>query len=628
MKRISGTALCLFVIITGTAYGWTKYGADDAGGKPAANGANNAVIDGRAYGSINNTIANAAGLTVMITAAQTLTSSLTVPSNVGLMVVRGGSIVKASNYTLIIDGPFQAGNYQVFHGFGLGNPTHENGITTGYGSSDVTFGPGSVKAINPMWWGALGNGVHHDARAMQDAITTGYISHMPVSVPPGKYYLNSTLIANADDVVIIGSGHTNTSIATIGGQTIFDYHGNGTILQLGDPAYDTPGNPQGWTGTKSGWRIENIMFSGGDALKGLAYYQSTEPVLQHLSFANFRNTSSVALWQGAFVQYAKLNDIVVRKNNGNGLFLRGNNGQTSIVHSAFEYNGGYGIRIGSGVAGDASYGVNLFDDSFGYNETNTNTGADLVVNSSDSLFVGGCYFETSYSGQSSKYNVILDPTVSHEYGIVIRDSCFGGGNNADYAVRIGSGLVDDLLFSGNYCVDYRAACIDNRGVDFNSTAQYIYAPDNSWNGRLFSNATLVNGVMAYSGDGESGGKIPDVSAVDLSGRTADISSTDLIAAPIAGKYRISIYTNVEAAATASSTLPAVNITYTDKGSGATVTIPATATNNGNIPGTEADAVRFIDVQAGKPITYSTSGYGSSGAAAMKYGLHIALEALN
>jgi len=97
-------------------------------------------VNSNKYASINAAV-TAIGSTVTtlnVTEAETLTDNLVIPSTLRLRIEKGGSIVKASTYTVAINGTFEAGLYQVFSGFSAG---------------DVTFGTGSVKELYPVWWG-------------------------------------------------------------------------------------------------------------------------------------------------------------------------------------------------------------------------------------------------------------------------------------------------------------------------------------------------------------------------------------------------------------------------------------------------------------------------------------------
>ncbi len=100
-------------------------------------------VDARNYASINAAVTaiGSDSKTLLVPDAQTLAANLTVPSNIHLVILKGGSIVKASTYTLTINGPFEAGLYQVFSGF----------------TTDVTFGAGAVEKVFTEWWGGIPN---------------------------------------------------------------------------------------------------------------------------------------------------------------------------------------------------------------------------------------------------------------------------------------------------------------------------------------------------------------------------------------------------------------------------------------------------------------------------------------
>ena len=112
-------------------------------------------VDVRAYDTLvsANTAAYNAGLTLLITKECVLAANTILTAAV--KVIKGGSFKKASTFTLTINGPFEAGLYQVFSGFNAG---------------DVTFGAGSVKEVFSQWWGAVGDGVTDDTIAFQSAI--------------------------------------------------------------------------------------------------------------------------------------------------------------------------------------------------------------------------------------------------------------------------------------------------------------------------------------------------------------------------------------------------------------------------------------------------------------------------
>jgi hypothetical protein len=103
------------------------------------------IVDSTAYASISAAITaiGSSQATLWIGANSTLVANTTVPSNITLWIPQGNQI-SSGGHTLTINGPFNAGTYQVFSGFGSGS---------------ITFGVGFVQALYAEWWGAISYGV-------------------------------------------------------------------------------------------------------------------------------------------------------------------------------------------------------------------------------------------------------------------------------------------------------------------------------------------------------------------------------------------------------------------------------------------------------------------------------------
>ena len=156
-------------------------------------------VNAKEYASINAAVTSIGSTqtTLLVSNVQLLTASLTIPSTLALKICKGGSIVKASDYTLTINSPFEAGLYQVFSGFNAGDGTLNN-------TGDVTFGAGSVKEVFSQWWGAVGDGVTDDTVAFQSAIDS---AEGIVFVPAGFYKITSLILKPG--VILLGSSpHT------------------------------------------------------------------------------------------------------------------------------------------------------------------------------------------------------------------------------------------------------------------------------------------------------------------------------------------------------------------------------------------------------------------------------------
>jgi hypothetical protein len=130
-------------------------------------------IDVRAYASLSAAVSaiGTSEKTLLISNAQTISSNLTIPSNISLLVLKGGKI-NISSGTIIIKGVFSAGIYQVF---------------ACQGDSEVHFGIGSVKEVYPQWFGAVGDGTN-DTMAFKKALAS--ISRGgKMFIPSGNYKL-------------------------------------------------------------------------------------------------------------------------------------------------------------------------------------------------------------------------------------------------------------------------------------------------------------------------------------------------------------------------------------------------------------------------------------------------------
>lgn len=144
-------------------------------------------------------------------------------------------------------------------------------------------------------------------------------------------------------------------------------------------------------------------------------------------------------------------------------------------------------------------------------------------------------------------------------------------------------------------------------------------------------ANNTNVQFQQDGSGNISAYVPtsaqEFPAVDLTTQAANIGATNLLAAVAAGTYRIWAYIIVTQAATTSSTMPSVVISWTDKDNNTTQTLTLTATSAGNALTTFAQAGCMIDAIATSNIQYSTTGYVSTGATPMQYALHLRIEKL-
>lgn len=124
-------------------------------------------------------------------------------------------------------------------------------------------------------------------------------------------------------------------------------------------------------------------------------------------------------------------------------------------------------------------------------------------------------------------------------------------------------------------------------------------------------------------------KLPAIIAADGKvNQTANINSPTLYAVPTSGIYRVSAFVAITQAATTSSTMPSVSVSYTEALSGTVVQDNnITAQGSTNLVGLHSGGTAIILAQQGSHIGYTTAGYASSGATPMQYGVQIKVEFL-
>lgn len=147
-------------------------------------------------------------------------------------------------------------------------------------------------------------------------------------------------------------------------------------------------------------------------------------------------------------------------------------------------------------------------------------------------------------------------------------------------------------------------------------------------------AGTVNGHWQQDGSGNTSVNVPaaavelTANSVDATAQAANIAATNLVASAANAMYRVSITIIVSQVATTSSTLPSVNILWTDRNNGTVQTVTLTAASpSANTLTTQAQGSVILSAQSTTPIQYSTTAYASVGGTPMQYALHIRIEQL-
>jgi len=130
---------------------------------------------------------------------------------------------------------------------------------------------------------------------------------------------------------------------------------------------------------------------------------------------------------------------------------------------------------------------------------------------------------------------------------------------------------------------------------------------------------LVDWATALSGDVDTAPA--RLRTETLTGQTASIGTTAIpVGSLAAGLYRVSWYARITRAATTSSSLT-VTIGWVESG---ITLVSSGAALTGNTTGTVQSGSLLLRIDAGTPITYSTT-YASSGGVTMEYRLDLVVE---
>lgn len=139
--------------------------------------------------------AYAAGKTLYCASSYTIGSAVTISAS--FRAEKGCTLTKSGSGTIAFSGPFDAGLYQVFSGFGVG---------------DVTFGSGSIENyVFSEWWGAKPDNSTDSGVAIQTALASIRTSFGNVKLNAGTYK-KSVAITLYQKTHLIGSGRYVTIV--------------------------------------------------------------------------------------------------------------------------------------------------------------------------------------------------------------------------------------------------------------------------------------------------------------------------------------------------------------------------------------------------------------------------------
>ena len=318
----------------------------------------NTIVYAKDYANLNAAVLDI-GLneaTLLITENETTNANLTIPSNISLKIVNGGSITKNSTNTINIDGYFDAGIYNVFDSFSEG---------------DIKFGKAAVKEVYPQWWGEnTSQGVTNMTLPIQSAISSLVLSGGTVKIPIGLYLVDSLTIPYVDGVfraiTIEGDGKWNLD-------SVFIYH-NGTqlISNSAVPIFAPVDHSDGVT-------LRNMVLNGNNiGTYGWYGLYGSFTTIENCVFTKFTTIGSYTAQGLCQFKYNYVNSCGIGvKFAGDGIF----------EHNKIVSN------IGNGVI--FSTGGNFFSD----NEVANNGGVGLYIDgtlgNNSNIVINNNYFENN-----------------------------------------------------------------------------------------------------------------------------------------------------------------------------------------------------------------------------------------
>ncbi len=302
---------------------------------------NGSVVNGITSLSVAVARADLSGKTIHVSSALSSTfsniSSASVhgwPTDRKLVVDKGGSI--GNTTTFRINGPFEAGLYQVF-----------NCVSGG----EVTFGSGAVTEIRPDWWGIDNTGANDASVAINKAITANIVSsaaYTNVVLGSGTFRLSSPILINRDNLILTGEGRATTL-----------YPDSGVIaIALGTTTSAT-------YNTLKNFRIYGQTNATGGIALGDNYFTSFTK-MRDLYIENFKATGSYGI-KLSRVQELDIFDCVIA-GNYNGIHSPAASGSPSTYATSTTIHGKGGY-----IGGHTNVGILLEKTAVSFNV------ADIVV---------------------------------------------------------------------------------------------------------------------------------------------------------------------------------------------------------------------------------------------------------
>lgn len=388
------------------------------------------------------------------TTTYTFSTDTTIPLNIVLEVENGARISIGSEAELTIDGPFEAGLYQVF---------------SGDGSVALVFG--HIKELYPQWWGMVGDGLTASAAsntaALQAAIVCAETSNRvrKVFIPSGTYYVNPDVLTISNELRLVGANKASVSLVLTGSA--------GKLLSISDDSNRT-----------NQIHIEDIGFNGnvGYAQYGIYVNYSNNLQIKRCNFSNLK----FGIWAvgdngfKAHITDCKLDGGTIA--GSIGIFLTGDAGNATLIESSIITNYASNGVVATGQA--LTIKSTIFED--------VRTGSAVRIEGTTGVLgpvnIEGCYFEDNFLDFEHNRS-----GTRHEIHLKIDGSYFVSGDFGGHAGYHINSLPEYAVITNNVFKNKTYV------VNSISSSKRVIAYNNQFDDATrFSNGSIDSSVMVYS----------------------------------------------------------------------------------------------------------------------------------
>jgi hypothetical protein len=485
-------------------------------------------VDVRAYADINTAVTaiGSTSTTLVVSNAQTLTGNLTIPSTLTLKILQGGSIIKASTYTLTINGNFEAGLYQVFSGFSPGN---------------ITFGVGAIKEALPEWWN---KNTTPGTTDMFSAITAA-INSLPsggqVFFAKNIYALSAPLHI-LSNISLLGTGKASElrDISTIENHFLYTsndinisirnlyINGNrhGRLSGGGDATSGSSVSLANVDGTyfprENNIIIENCYITGA-GFNNIGMYNVHNVVIKDNYLSDGRDSGIAAVYGCSKLiitgNYIKENQFAIGLSSSGmtptELSTLGYIRDCIVSHNVMTVaNGGdYGIEVDGTIRSEFSDNqINMINGAYGIRFIGLNAiGGSEITENNNRVLGNNIHFSVTASATAIQLyltgesdilidnNTISSDVTNSAYGIDAYNSSLRVSNSV--MKNMGTGIyVDSQNFTHRYLFNNNRITGSGTAINCNGTylnISNVYLRDNTFADSIYYDLTIVSGYAVY-----------------------------------------------------------------------------------------------------------------------------------